>query len=365
MLDWQTNYLDTLNVLDRTSHVLPLVTPSATVLVESPFFLQLNEHVFASQRLSQDDEEILDPHSIFPITKLPVELQLRVLWHCLVSSLPIFNAGLPKDNLHALVENETAGQHRIKSAITLTCKSYYHEGTKFLYCNHFAYTFSSQKEIAQIAKWRSFSRIQKLILRALCHTGMPFAKAAANMTMYALRHLRCLNTLQIDFCGADLQQRHPYDEDDDQDEDEYDSLSLLFESVDNILVERMHTKESTKGFSELILTGLPENDVGLSVLRALSSLVRANGKVAIGTSTDGTRYTLEPKDDSSAEELKPQPSLSDQWRMIEVTPQIHWLRMDDVGDLINRAASNTSSEWLFGDMGLATRKKCTEQSIHD
>ncbi|KAL8920733.1 MAG: hypothetical protein Q9208_006063 [Pyrenodesmia sp. 3 TL-2023] len=251
----------------------------------------------------------------------------------------------------ALIENETPGQRRINPAIIFTCKAYHYEGIKLLYANNqFAYTLSAQTEAPPKRAREYLSRIAKLILRPICTTSLRirFPSAATTVAMYWLRDLRFLRTLQVDFYGTDIDSRYPFDDRD------YDSLSLLFESVDNILVERMLTSESTCGLSELVLTGLPENDMGLSVVRAMSLLMKTDGKIGIGTGKEGVRYIVDPNNHDVRTEQPMQTSTSSRARRREVVPQIHWLLVEDVGDLIKRAANDKDSEWLFGDLGLVS-----------
>ncbi|KAI4149701.1 MAG: hypothetical protein L6R39_002444 [Caloplaca ligustica] len=348
-------YLNLPKLSHRSPNALPAVTPSATVLVESPFFLQPANHTsdFAScgPKLSQIAEDLSEQLPTFPLTRLPVELQLRVLWHCLVSSLPILNAGIPKDAQVGLVENETHGQRRINPAIISTCKAYHHEGIKLLYpSNHFTYTFSNESKFGQVKAFKNFSLIENLVLRPICHEEMAVPKAAAKVAMHWLRHLKALRTLQIDFYGADIEHEYPDDDEDD------DSLSLLFEFVDNMFVERMHTRGPTNGLSELILTGLPEDDVGLSILRAMSLLMRCGGRIGIAVGHQGRRYAGASKTQSCDQIIVPEAVPGGRALLQEMKPRLHWLRVEDVGGLIGRAASDPSSKWLFGDLGLVSKR---------
>ncbi|KAI4126138.1 MAG: hypothetical protein LQ338_003908 [Usnochroma carphineum] len=275
MQNRERNCLDLLRDLQGLSKAISIVTPSATVLVKSPFFLQPANNAPPGPRISQLDEGISDKPLVFPLIRLPTELQLRVLWHCLISSLPIVNAGMSKDNQVPLVKNETPGQRRISPAIIFTCKAYYHGGIKLLYSSsHFVFTLSSQTDVVRIGIRNNLSRIENIVLRPVCSTiiGIGFSSAATVAAMYWLRHLRFLKTLRIDFCDIDVEMPYPYDDED------YDSLDLLLESVDNVLVERLHIGGPTSGLSQLILTGLPEDDIGLAVVRAMSLLVRLGGQ---------------------------------------------------------------------------------------
>lgn len=352
MLGVKRRHPGSLRISHESSFVLPTVTPSATVLVESPFFLQPTDHTAPGAKLSQIDEDVSDDCPVFPLTKLPVELQLRVLWHCLVSSLPILEAGVPKDMRVALVENEIPGQRRINPAIIFTCKAYHHEGIKLLYANNqFAYTLSAQTETPTKGTRKDLARIAKLILRPICTTSIRirFPSAATTVAMYWLRDSRSLKMLQVDFYGTDFDSRYQFDDKD------YDSLSLLFETVDNILVARTLAGEPSNGLSELVLTGLPENDMGLSVVRAMSLLMRTDGKIGLGTGKEGARYILSSDSHGLHTEGSLQTSTTTRARRREVEPQIHWLGVEDVGHLIQRAANDKDSEWLFGDMGLVSK----------
>ncbi|KAI4188166.1 MAG: hypothetical protein LQ346_005379 [Caloplaca aetnensis] len=252
----------------------------------------------------------------------------------------------------ALVENEIPGQRRINPAIIFTCKAYHHEGIKLLYANNqFAYTLSAQTETPTKGTRKDLARIAKLILRPICTTSIRirFPSAATTVAMYWLRDSRSLKMLQVDFYGTDFDSRYQFDDKD------YDSLSLLFETVDNILVARTLAGEPSNGLSELVLTGLPENDMGLSVVRAMSLLMRTDGKIGLGTGKEGARYILSSDSHGLHTEGSLQTSTTTRARRREVEPQIHWLGVEDVGHLIQRAANDKDSEWLFGDMGLVSK----------
>lgn len=331
---------------------LPIVTPSATVLVQSPFFLRPGNDVSPASQLEQIAEEDPTESPIFPLTKLPAELQLRVLWHCLVSSLPILNAGIPKDDQTVLVADETRGQSRINLSILLTCRAYHHEGSKLLYSsNHFSYTCQKppEHEKGEIGLGKNVLRVERLILRPLCSTDSHFPQKAAVIPMYWLRRFTNLKTLQVDFCGAQLGYQHDWDED-------HDSMALLVEFVDNMVVERMHNNTAANGLSELVLTGLPENDLGLFVLKSMSLLVRMGGKIGIGTGQEGKRYLVDPKDYWVDKEQMWMTLIHDRPKLEAVEPRIHWLHVDDVVALIERAASNPGSEWLLGAPYLLSKR---------
>ncbi|KAL8787924.1 MAG: hypothetical protein Q9213_001951 [Squamulea squamosa] len=331
------------------STALPLVTPSATVLVESPFFLKPTNDTFPGPQLSQiqEDEDPSEPLN-FPLTKLPTELQLRVLWHCVVSSLPMLNAGLREADCISHVDGEVSGQHRISPAILRTCKAFHHEGTKLLLSsNQFAYACNIPPDSwrCEGGRRKDLLQIRRLVLRPLCFMDSQFPYRAACISLYWLQNFRNLTTLQIDFCGVSRGFRYAWDEDND-------SMSLLAESVDNMLVDRLHNNNSWKGLSELIVTGLPENDLGLFVLRVFSLLVHTGGEVGIGTGQEGKRYlvNLDQYLKVNKENLIEIP------RLESVEPKVHWLLAEHVPALIESAATDTNSNWLFGDLGLASQK---------
>lgn len=330
------------------STTLPLVTPSATVLVESPFFLRPTNNTRLSQ--IQEDEDPAESLK-FPLTKLPTELQLRVLWHCVVSSLPLLNAGITKANRISLVGGEVSGQHRINVGILRTCKAFHYEGIKLLLSrNQFAYTCNGPPDIWQCegGMGKKFSQIKRLVLRPICRTDSQFPHRAAVICLYWLRHFRNLTTLRIDFCGVTRGYQCEWDED-------IDSMSLLAESVDNMLVDCMNNGTGSKGLSELTLTGLPENDLGLFVLRAMSLLVQAGGKIGIGTGQEGKRYLIS-SDQYWRDDVENLMTLrNDRPRLEALEPRLHWLLAENVPALIERAATDTSSRWLIGDIGLVSQ----------
>ena len=332
---------------------LPLTTPSATVLVESPFFLTPTSGTSPGARLSQIQEDDNSAESWnFPLTRLPTELQLRVLWHCLVSSLPLLNAGIPEDERIRLVEDEVSGQHRINLGILRTCKAFHHEGTKLLLSsNHFAYTCNKPAGMwrCQRGMKKRCLQIKRLMLRSICYSDSQFPHRATVVCLHWLRHFRNLTTLRMDFCGVTRGYQCEWDEDND-------SMSLLVESVDNMLVERMNNGSGYRGLSELILTGLPENDLGLFVLKAMSLLVHKGGKVGIGTGQEGRRYLI-GSDQYCMDGLGEVLTLkNDRPKMKAVEPRIHWLVAENVPALIERAATDRCSKWLIGNLGLVSQE---------
>ncbi|KAL9584936.1 MAG: hypothetical protein Q9212_001814 [Teloschistes hypoglaucus] len=328
------------------SYSLPVFTPSATVFVKSPFDLRPVDDASAKVKLEQIDEDTTAEVPIFPLTKLLTELQLRVLWHCLVSSLPILNAGVPMDEQVVLINDETPGQSRINASIIRTCKAYYNEGVKLLY-SHNQFSYTCEKPLEQ---WRGGNevgknlwRIEQLTLRPLCRTDSEFPYRAAVVPMYWLRQCKNVKILQLDFCGVTV----GYDDDWEEDDD---SMSLLLETVGNMVVERTHSSIASSGMSELVITGLPENDLGLFVLRSMALLVQPNGKIGVGTGQEGRRYII-ASSDRPLDKERPQISVVDEtpkWKQVE--PQMHWLRVEDVPGLIANAASDHDSDWLRSDV---------------
>ncbi|KAL8673910.1 MAG: hypothetical protein Q9168_001657 [Polycauliona sp. 1 TL-2023] len=333
------------------STALPLITPSATVLVESPFFLTPTNDTSPGARLSQIHEDEDPAQSLnFPLTKLPTELQLRVLWHCVVSSLPLLDAGITKANRISLVDGEVSGQHRINLGILRTCKAFHHEGAKLLFCNNqFAYTGNGPPDFWQCegGMEKKVLQIKKLVLRPICSTDSQLPHRAAVICLHWLRHFRSLTSLRVDFCGVTRGFQCEWDEDDD-------SMSLLAESVDNMLVDRMNNGSNGKGLSELILTGLPENDLGLFILKAMSLLVHTGGRVGIGTGQEGRRYLIS-SDQYWRDDVEDMMTLrNDRPKLEAVEPQMHWLPAEHVPALVEEAATDTGSKWLKGNLGLVS-----------
>ncbi|KAI4210742.1 MAG: hypothetical protein LQ351_006417 [Letrouitia transgressa] len=318
---------------------LPVFSPSATVLVESPFFLKPATNVV--QGLQSNHNGPSSTASVFPLTKLPIELQLRILWHCVVSSLPILNAGVPKGELTHDVEGETPGQRRISPQIIFTCKAYYSESMKLLYTNN-TFLYSSEKPPQ---KWPGVKKISKgsvesLIIRSMCTPSQSLPQRAAEISMYWLRFFQKVTKLQIDFCCVGSGFEDVWDEDEDK-------FALLVEFVDYVIVENMHKDVDTNGLEQLTLTGLPENDLGLFIVKAFSLLTRKQGKIGIGTGEGGKRYQLIQEEDGLSLGNTPQ-------KVRHREPEIVWIQREDVAGLIKRAASDECSRWLFEDFDLVS-----------
>ncbi|KAL9610024.1 MAG: hypothetical protein Q9167_005238 [Letrouitia subvulpina] len=318
---------------------LPVFSPSATVLVESPFFLKPATNDVQSLRLDHSGPS--STCSMFPLTNLPTELQLRILWHCVVSSLPVLNAGVPKDELTHDAEGETPGQRRISPQIIFTCKAYYSESMKLLYTNN-TFLYSSENPPQ---KWPGTKKITKgsvenLIIRSMCTPNQSLSQRAAEISMYWLRFFQKVRNLQIDFCCVGSGFEDFWDEDEDK-------FALLIEFVDYVIIENMQRDVATNGLEQLILTGLPENDLGLFLVKAFSLLTRKRGRIGIGTGEEGKRYQLIREEKVLAWEGMPQ-------KMRHKEPEIVWIRREDVADLIKRAASDECSRWLFEDFDLVS-----------
>ncbi|KAL8741572.1 MAG: hypothetical protein Q9190_005833 [Brigantiaea leucoxantha] len=320
---------------------LPLVTPSATVLVESPFFLSPETNVLKEARPSPRRNRLSGVTLTFPLTKLPAELQLRVLWHCLVSSLPILNAGVPKDEHVHLAVGEIPGQHRINPRIIFTCKAYYKEGSKLLYANNtFLYTSERPPQKWKGGKKILRSAIKKLTIRSVCDQDYDLPQRAAEISMYWLQLFKNVKMLQIDFCSVVMGYERFWDEDEDK-------FSLFLEFIDYVIVQNMKSNATVNGLKQVVLSGLPENDLGLFLVRSFSLLMRKDGRIGIGTGSHGKRYqkTWEMANPSAA---------PDSSRLVPREPEIVWIGRNDVPELIKRAASDECSRWLIEDFDLVS-----------
>ena len=77
----------------------------------------------------------------FPLQRLPMELQLLMLQHCLVSPAPLLNPSVPLSAQRYRVKGEGSGQDQINPRIIFTCKVFYKAGLPLIYDhNPFMYT---------------------------------------------------------------------------------------------------------------------------------------------------------------------------------------------------------------------------------
>ena len=105
----------------------------------------------------------------FPLTRLPVEIQLRIITCCVISKTPIVNL-VTKDWQWYEEEKKSysRAQHHLTLNILRTCRTYYDEGWEYFWREN-VFLYTSPEALAKAMDWsRHSTRIFSLnILRRL------------------------------------------------------------------------------------------------------------------------------------------------------------------------------------------------------
>lgn len=291
----------------------------------------------------------------FPFQLLTMELQLLMLQHILVAPTPILNLLVPLRSQKFLVKGEEKGQTQINPRIIFTCKLYYKEGLHLLYSHNtflytecwttFAYTLSSTQlkehqewlndksspsppsPIQQPASWLpSFQTHAANIHIRLPFTDDPdFIDHCQKLVETADRfpHLR---TLQLDFLNVDTGYQDRWDE-------SPDSLDGLRAAVGATATRLRDPTRSAGPLREILLSGLPRNDLSVYVVAQYARLLAASGRMGVGWGAKGRRYELL----SAAGE-------GEAARRAQV--EVLWMGGEEVGGWVGREWRSPGSRWL-------------------
>ena len=258
------------------------------------------------------------PPTTFPFQRLPMELQLLMLQHFLVSPAPILNPSVPLGFQKCLVEGEEHGQDQINSRIIFTCKLFYEEGLPLLYGhNVFMYT----------EPWTAFSyTLSRCVVKgcqrcgmekssppspeifhppsAPCDWNLAFKKQAMNVNLRLpfadesdfleecedllriVDRFINLQTLQFDF--LDICDAYVESSSDDDECLMYNLQSTIQETMGKL----QDPNRSAGALKELVLTGLPRNGVSLYVVKQFTRLLTPHGRMGVGWGEKGRRYEL-------------------------------------------------------------------------
>lgn len=261
----------------------------------------------------------------FPLLKLPLEIQLRIIASCVVSEIPVVNLGT---KAWQWIKVEGRSYRRAQDYLTLnllmTCRSYHDEGWKcFWRENVFLYT--SPEALGKVMEWSSrstristVSMLRHLSVRVPAGTQSRPSKIASD---YMLRTLvgclqdcwlfEALDRLQIDFIsGCITQDQHAIVDPIKKDIAQIGEVSRLYgerqrDYPNSTTVARAvgrvtgtHPRRTNFGGpkQEIVLTGLPKDDehkLEALALRLISTTIRPRGRIGFGKGTEGTRYWCE------------------------------------------------------------------------
>ena len=254
----------------------------------------------------------------FPIQRLPMEIQLLLLQHCLVSPAPILNPSVPRSVQVSSVQSEEFAQDQINPRIIFTCRLFYKESLPLLYGHNvfmytdswtaFSYTLStcdvkgclkhgietSSSPSPNIdhppgapCNWNSAfqTHATNINLRLLSPDDSDFLNECEDLLQIVDRFTN-LRTLQLDF--LDVCEGHEYDT---WDHDER-SMNRLQSTIQKTM-RKIHDPNRPNGaLKEICLTGLPHNGLGLYVVKQYTRLLAPHGKIGVGWGAKGRRYEL-------------------------------------------------------------------------
>ena len=293
----------------------------------------------------------------FPLQRLPMELQLRILEHILVSPIPIINLYLPpRDHAFQLLfEGEKQGQDLISPSMIFTSKLFYKEGLRLLYSyNTFVYsdlpgacTFSMSRYDLENFRESGPTPTTKHPSISSSNEDTAFTDHAANISvrisrthdswflrvcadsLFLVKRFTNLKTFRLDFIDVTT----GYD--DYWDEDEF-MLHRLQLRISNTIEALQHPPRPVHALSEITLTGLARNDLTLYVVKQYARLLAPTGRIAVGWGAKGKRFELheckEVREVTREEDL-----------------ELVWMKADEVGAWIGREHQSTGSKWLFDE----------------
>lgn len=254
----------------------------------------------------------------FPIQRLPMELQLLTLQHCLVSPAPILNPSVPLSAQRFQVEGEEYTHNQINPRIIFTCRLFYKEGLCLLYgrnvftytdsCHAFSYTllrcdvkgcpktgieYSSSPSPnidhppGAPCNWNSAFQTQatNINLRLPFTDDIDFLDECKDLLRIVDRFTN-LRTLQLDF--YEFGRGHQYDP---WDFDER-SMNRLQSTIHKTMRKLQDPNRPAGALKEIVLTGLPQNGLGLYVVKQYTRLLAPRGRIGVGWGAKGRRYEL-------------------------------------------------------------------------
>ncbi|KAI1087579.1 hypothetical protein F5B19DRAFT_475144 [Rostrohypoxylon terebratum] len=248
-----------------------------------------------------------------PLPHIPVEIQLRILYFAMTSPQPIVDPLCKTKPGHLLIQEKTKS-NQIAIHFLATCKAYHSEGTKFLWNNN-SFVFTTPEALRNFAevplKFRrdikdiNFRIIAKFYddedrTRKISRNHHPDLKKAIPLMIHkrpkentpARRGFRTYGWYQlIDFLTAMLP---PYDPSHPSTPHVLNPMPKLLPSLEKLRIDfvnfgmnmfssppaQLHDLASHQfgcTLNELVLTGLPTDDVGERVSNELAGLLKNEG----------------------------------------------------------------------------------------
>lgn len=243
-----------------------------------------------------------------------------MLKHCLVSPAPILNPSVPLKAQRYRLEGEEHGQDQINPRIIFTCKLFYEAGLPLLY-GHNVFMYTDSWDVFTYTLPRcDVKGCQKSGIEnssspspyidhppgAPCRRNSAFQTHATNIHMRFPRaddsdfldecedllpvvdRFTNLRTFQLDFLNV-----YEGYEDDDWDLINDNFWTKGFQSAVRKTLRKLQDPNRPAGaLKELVLTGLPQNDMGLYIVKHYTRLLAPHGRIGVGWGAKGRRYGL-------------------------------------------------------------------------
>ena len=286
------------------------------------------------------------------MTRLPLEIQLRIITCCVVSKTPIVNLGTKDWQWYDEEEKKSypRAQDRPTLKILRTCRTYHDEGWKcFWRENVFLYT--SPEALAKAMdptrdspRVSSLSMLRHLSVRVGGGTSSRNSNIASDGMILTL--VRCLqdcwlfsalDRLQIDFVVPEDASESGYTSFMTQDQDatllpprvymrqlidasrvygerqrDYPNSAAVVNAIGRVTWAQSRYANFGGPIQEIVITGLPEKDeykLEVLALRLISTTIMPHGRVGFGRGAEGRRYWYERNKHDCLEILEGKPDI--------------------------------------------------------
>ena len=271
----------------------------------------------------------------FPLTKLPVELQLRVLEACLTRPQPlvdIFRSRIPQrkpyqvwsmSNAYGDADEEKEGSMDNKPYLNIlfTSRFFWDEGREILFTkNRFMLTAHGVYPIeipTALPERLYFAQLRHLIF--LHHNAWPPNESMLCTISHACKaalRLQGLETLKIDFVAMPL----------DYDEGRLvDAYELGVKNAQFFARVFSGPPNPYSKLQKIRITGLFRSHFALVLVQALNNVLSPGGLIGVGFGTEGSRYERVLFKHVSPELiLRPNPRM-----------KLHWMARDEVEEWVS------------------------------
>lgn len=212
--------------------------------------------------------------SSFPITDLPIEIQLQILEACVVMPAPIVDILRSQTPEWYEVEQGVTSLANLSVQIIFTCRLYFNEGMRlFITKNKFLFTGAPVTFPVNAFKFDPFDQVTQVALLHFNENTLGDAIETLETAWDAAHHLRNLRTLEIDFTGPPdwccLEDR-------------------AFQRLER-MSKRIHNNPSPN-LERISLAGLNLTPLAGYIIALLARLLYPAGMVGIGFGLKGRRY---------------------------------------------------------------------------